>query len=705
MYSSQFDLAMMADDIASSQTLEASSPSVSTRSLSLHGFPPIFVSATHFTTEELHKAEDELTEAGASLTYDILEAKIVLTKVAKVRRIQFDLNSKGLWTEDITPSLASPLDTEPIRTPTKKRKRSPEKSSTERQTLFDDASTESETESEGGVGSPQPADPPLASTSTLLEDNDVVEVVQMTWFEQSKQAGKALATQTFLMYRGRRIDEPISERAIKSKTAEVGPALEVLATHSAEATVPHSTNDILSRAKADAPESSSTPDRFGKRTFTQYSSPSTPHTWDAGHGTPIKIKYAHLLQESTTEHDDGVSSDLPEMPEWVKAGAKYACQRATPRTSPNDPFLAQLKKIKIARLLTNDEIGVRAYSTSIASLAAYPYRVTSPREVMALPGCDAKIANLFVEWKNEGRIKAVDDLDADEDLKVLRLFYEIWGVGAKTAREFYFDRGWKDLDDIVEFGWSTLTRVQQIGVKFYDEFLDPIPRIEVEQIAKIIHQHAVKVRNEEIQSLVVGGYRRGKEACGDVDIIISHPDETQTLNLVSDIVTSLEEEDWITHTLLLSLHSTHRDQQTLPFKNANAAAGSGFDTLDKALVVWQNPAWPGRHTELIANPKAKNPNIHRRVDIIIAPWRTVGCAVVGWSGGTTFQRDLRRYVKHEKGWKFDSSGIRSRSNGEVVDVEGWMSPGQRAKSMEEAERRVFQGMGLQYREPWDRCTG
>ena len=134
--------------------------------------------------------------------------------------------------------------------------------------------------------------------------------------------------------------------------------------------------------------------------------------------------------------------------------------------------------------------------------------------------------------------------------------------------------------------------------------------------------------------------------------------------------------------------------------------------MDKALVVWQDPHWPTQATDLAANAKAKNPNIQRRVDIIISPWRTVGCAVAGWSGGTTFQRDLRRYAKNVKGWKFDSSGIRDRGNGEVVDIEGFYhydgeigGKGKRAKKMVEAERRVFEGFGLVWREPEARCTG
>lgn len=250
--------------------------------------------------------------------------------------------------------------------------------------------------------------------------------------------------------------------------------------------------------------------------------------------------------------------------------------------------------------------------------------------------------------------------------------------------------------------------MQQIGVKYYDEFLDLIPRAEVESICKVIHRHAVTVRDDGIQSMIVGGYRRGKEACGDVDIVISHPDEAATHNIVEDIVASLEEEGWITHTLTLSLNNSKRGQQTLPFRSDGG--GHGFDTLDKALVVWQDPIWPTKDDDLASNPKAKNPNIHRRVDIIIAPWRTAGCAVVGWSGATTFERDLRRYAKNVKGWKFDSSGVRDRGSGEVIDLEGYYGHGGeegaagRAKTLEEAERRVFKGFGLEYRAPTERCT-
>lgn len=695
--------------------------------LDLGSLPPIFVSATHFDPTALHELEDSLVDSGAALTYDLNEAGIVISKVTRKPRVLFDLKARGVWTEeaDVDSEVKDDLKGEGrddglVERGGKRVKVEAESSRGSEVVVIDDSSTDSEGEVEGvrEVGA-STSKHTLAKRARSAEKNappssdSLIRVVKVDWFEESKKAGEPLPLQRFLTYQGRRVAKSAS--ATPSTSNQTTPRkLTHLSKLSGQPRERHTspTASILERAKEDAPTHPPRTDRFGKRKFGQHiSSSSGTASWEAG---SQRQQHAHLLQKTTSEDASGVSSDLPEMPEWVKAGTKYACQRLTPAYSPNEPFISLLKKIKLARLLTNDEIGVRAYSTSIAALAAYPHKISNPREILYLPGCDAKIANLYVEWSNTGSIKAAEDIEADEDLQVLRLFYEIWGVGATTAREFFYDKGWRDLDDIVEYGWKTLSRVQQIGVKFYDEFLDLIPRAEVETIAQVVHRHACKVRDNNIQSLVVGGYRRGKEASGDVDIIVSHPDEKKTLNLVGDIVASLEEEGWITHTLLLSLHSTNRGQETLPFRSGSGHGGHGFDTLDKALVVWQDPVWEdapaGLETDENENDKKKNPNIHRRVDIIISPWRTVGCAVLGWSAGTTFERDLRRYAKDVKGWKFDSSGVRNRGNGEVVDLEGFYSyegvHGQgRAETMLQAERRVFEGMGIEWREPGERCTG
>lgn len=408
-------------------------------------------------------------------------------------------------------------------------------------------------------------------------------------------------------------------------------------------------------------------------------------------GQPNRHKTPPLLAQSTTE--EKAIANLPRIPEGLHTS--YSCQRSTVVHPPNEAFIEKLKEVRELRSITGDQIGVRAYSTGIASLSAYPYRLQSPAEVRRLPGCNNKFAFLFAEFENSGELSEIQKAASDEKLAAIKAFNNIFGVSAVTAEEFY-QNGWRDLDDIIDYGWKSISRSQQIGVKYYDEFLMKIPRTEIESIAETVLQHATRIQ-KGYQMTIVGGYRRGKLMSGDVDLMLSHPDESATHAFIDKLVISLENDKFITHTLTLSTHNSERGQRPTSFK-PSSSGGTGFDTLDKALVVWQDPQF---------DPNAvgsTNPKPHRRVDILVSPWKTVGCAVLGWTSETTFQRDLRRYCKHEKELKFDSSGVRSRKHPyDWVDLEDGGKG--RAATMEEAEKRVFEGLGLVWRAPAERCTG
>ncbi|KAL1605137.1 hypothetical protein SLS60_004680 [Paraconiothyrium brasiliense] len=708
----------MEDRVPKPGSFSSSEGHLTVPGLDLSSIPLIATLGAHFKGDEEDKVKATLRRHGAQLTADVSKPKVLIGKVGTRRRAEFELRSRKFEVEEVIESKRAPS---PVKQDTPRKRARDSGTSSEPIFVQDDGSTTeeggdegSETEDEAPEStrdtpptSPVIPDEEPTLQSTVFNDasnDDILWVIKVEWLDECLSAGCLVPLGENLVYKCRiKKRPPATLDAGYSTTKAVYPSLLKPATQTNLAARPRASPHILGRAKEDVTTTTAKRpynphnDGHGSRRFDgkSYASSSTKPTF--AHQT------AHLLQQTTSDYE-GEDSDIPPPPDWVAQGVKYACQRFTPADPPNQDFIDELKKIRTARILIDDEIGVRAYSSIIASIAAYPYKLRHPRELARLPSCDEKTAVLFVEWKNTGKIQAVEDYENDEAMKVLRSFYDIWGVGAKTARNFYYNKGWLELDDIIEYGWNELDRVQQIGVKYYDEFLSGIPRPEVESIADIVRQHAVRLRDERITVTIVGGYRRGKSASGDVDMIVSHPELSATAHLVRDIVESLEDEEWITHTLTMSLHNTSRNQTTLPFRTTKAS-GAGFDTLDKALVVWQNPSWPTRDADLDAdldaNPKAKNPNIHRRVDIIIAPWRTVGCAVMGWSGGTTFQRDLRRYAKHKKGWKFDSSGIRSRETGQVVMLEGEEGV---EGTPEEAERRVFKGLGLEYVPPEMRCT-
>ncbi|VBB75294.1 Putative DNA polymerase [Podospora comata] len=611
-------------------------------------FPVIFLLPSHLGSEELQ----ELVEQIPTLTYDINEAEVILGKISRKERALFELRKRKLVTEEVEKDERTP----PASPPRKRIRLSATPA-------LGSSDLDSDTCSEGEIQRR------LVGPVFVPKVEPTVKVAKLSWFTDSLSAGEVLPLDDkYAIYRGRKAMQPPPAPA------------------SVQTTPTKSTSNILTRAHEDSHPR--TPPSSQKRYSSQGSSQKPGSTY-ASHPVTKTPKRPALLRQTTSEHD--LDTHLPPIPPCLHT--TYSCQRSTPANPPNQEFISLLLQIRLARTLTGDKIGVRAYSSAIATVAAYPFPFQTQNEVARLPGCGQKIALLYQEYKTSGTLKEVEEYESDPKLQVLKLFYDIWGVAETTAREFY-NKGWRDIDDVVEYGWDGLTRVQQIGVKYYDEFLLKIPRREVEEIGGVILKEANKIE-EGFGMVIVGGYRRGKKESGDVDVVLSHRDEEATRGFVERIVVGLERRGYITHTLLLSTANTERGQEPVAWKGDSRVAGSGFDTLDKALVVWQDPNYEG---------EGRNTNPHRRVDIIISPWKTAGCAVLGWTSGTTFQRDLRRYCKKEKGLKFDSSGVRSRKDGAWVDLESDPVTGEPAPDMLTAERRVFKGVGLEWREPEERCT-
>lgn len=581
-------------------------------------------------------------------------------KISNKERAKFELRRRSILTEDINlssiPLFIPETQTDNPYPPPKRRKLSssvsPKTTRDYRQTI----GSEGESLDDGASTFSRVSWEDQGSGNTTDEDdNSIVRVVKLSWFMDCLAQDHILPIDKYLIYQGRRLQK------ISNKP-------------------PPNPDDILRRARQEGGDDNSA----ARGGFSHTYASASQHFRTSAHA-----KSPELVHESTSEHER--RSHMPPIPDYLHT--TYSCQRPTPASPPNDSFIDELEKIRTLRTLEGDKIGIRAYSTSIASLSAYPYLISHPAEVARLPGCGNKIATLYQQWKANGYLEEVEEAKKDPKMSALKLFYNIWGVADTTAREFY-KKGWRDLDDIVEYGWDSLSRVQQIGIKYYDELQEKLPRREVEEIGQVILNHANKIR-KGFEMVIVGGYRRGKRESGDVDVILSHPDAVATFNFVAAIVNSLEKEKHITHTLIMSTKNSERGQTPVSWKGQDRPAGAGFDTLDKALVVWQDPYWD-------KTASSKNPNPHRRVDIIVSPWKTAGCAVIGWTGGTTFQRDLRRYCKHVKTLKFDSSGVRSRTDGSWVDLES--DSNGPAPDMLTAEKRVFERLGLEWRPPEERCT-
>ena len=86
--------------------------------------------------------------------------------------------------------------------------------------------------------------------------------------------------------------------------------------------------------------------------------------------------------------------------------------------------------------------------------------------------------------------------------------------------------------------------MQKIGLKYYEDFKERIPREEVEQLlarAQKTCYSMVKGGEKVLSVEACGSFRRGKPTCGDIDILVTMKDGSPIKGFCEKMVKKLEE--------------------------------------------------------------------------------------------------------------------------------------------------------------------
>ncbi|KAG2043799.1 hypothetical protein BDR03DRAFT_989452 [Suillus americanus] len=382
-----------------------------------------------------------------------------------------------------------------------------------------------------------------------------------------------------------------------------------------------------------------------------------------------------------TEQDELI--DATEV-ESLSHNAKYSCLRPSPLVCPNQSLVKEIDIIRRGRNIEGEERSMLSYSRAIA--VTYPHVITEHniQDLHALPFLGEKILSMIEEFLRTGRITEAQKMLADLRFQSLSAFTTVHGIGPHTARRLY-DLGLRTLEELeryyevkpgvsdeetldAEASANTEAAVEQsikTGLALRHDLSQTIPREEVEEINRTIMRELSYIQ-KGCTSVIAGGYRRGKLQSNDVDIVITHTDwhlgSQKVKGLCRKLVQRLHEQGVVTHVMHLSGFHKH-----------NVLRTHHWDSLEKALTVF---AWRHDSSRRI---------VHRRVDLIFAAPEVFWTAVVGWTGSTMFERDLRLWAKQQKGMKFDSSGISRRHDSKLYHPR--------------TERDVFKALGLVYIHP------
>lgn len=292
---------------------------------------------------------------------------------------------------------------------------------------------------------------------------------------------------------------------------------------------------------------------------------------------------------------------------------------------------------------TKDRFRAKAYANAIKSIGNSSSELKSGKDALLLPGIGKNIAEKIQEIIDTGVLHQVDS-DKLEQTKVLSLFATIWGVGPVKAQALW-DAGARTISDIENSFQHLLNDNQKIGLKYFDDLQQRVPRSKVEEIAKTINNQIRKIQTKlkwVVKSRVCGSYRRKAETCGDMDILLCEDDNNPVL---SELVARLTKTGLLIETLGIG-----------PTKYMGITRTSTGVAFRIDMEVIKPHEWP--------------------------------FALLYFTGSGPFN-EKQRLIAKKMGYSLSEHGLKDVELGSYV--KGITS-----------ERKIFEFLGMDYLSPWDR---
>ncbi len=197
--------------------------------------------------------------------------------------------------------------------------------------------------------------------------------------------------------------------------------------------------------------------------------------------------------------------------------------------------------------------------------------------------------------------------------------------------------------------------MQKIGLKYYEDFKERIPREEVEQLLDKFRKSAYQEvkGGEKVMSVeAAGSFRRGRPTCGDIDILITLKDGADIKGLCEKLVIKLEKEGFLKERLGDFRYSTTGSEGYM-----------GVCQLDQ------------KHK-------------FRRIDIKVYPMDQYGFALLYFTGSDKFNIKMRQDAL-DQGYSLSDHGLKP------------LNPGKKVASCP-TEEDVFKVLGKPYKAPNER---
>ena len=310
----------------------------------------------------------------------------------------------------------------------------------------------------------------------------------------------------------------------------------------------------------------------------------------------------------------------------------------------NEDFIDLMEKLSSIMLKQGEPFRARAYQKAQETIMAFPDNITDPKQLQGKPGIGSTIMDKLNEYVTTGTLRVLER----EKNNPINILGDIYGIGPKKAKELV-DAGVKSIDELRSKQNELLNDIQKVGLKYYEQIQERIPRSEIIEFETIFKTIFEKVALPDSKFEIVGSYRRGAQASGDIDVIITG----KTGEIYKKFIDELLKTGIIIEIL-------SRGQS-------------------KTLVIAKLPG------ERIA----------RRIDFLYAPPDEYAFAILYFTGSKMFNTVMRQFGLN-KGFTFNEHGIYKLEN---------KKKGQKVDKIFNTEKDIFDFLGLQFKTPIERKDG
>jgi DNA polymerase beta len=169
-----------------------------------------------------------------------------------------------------------------------------------------------------------------------------------------------------------------------------------------------------------------------------------------------------------------------------------------------------------------------SYDKAIKSLEKQgKNKIKTVNNIKNLNGFGKSMQLKIIELLETGKLESYQKIIGDKTYQAAKIFNKIYGIGPEKAFEL-ISKNIYTLDELrerVKKDKTLLNDKQLIGLRYYDEMNERIPREEITYFTKYFQKLLDSEYNKSVKVNNAGSYYMGKETSGDIDLILVSKDK------------------------------------------------------------------------------------------------------------------------------------------------------------------------------------